>query len=150
MNTNNTELLSVKDRIIFFINSKNLSQRKFEILTNLSNGYINNIKNSISEKKFEDNIKPVFPELNKMWLLHGEGQMLIGEESQTKEAPFPELPIDQKLNKINSHLENVLRNQKELFFINQFIVNEFEEQFNIEAENEELKKIHTIFKNQLG
>lgn len=75
MEIENTEKLSVKDRLMIFINSKNLSQGRFEKMANLSNGYINNIRNSISDKIFDQRIAPVFPDLNKMWLLHGEGGM---------------------------------------------------------------------------
>jgi transcriptional regulator with XRE-family HTH domain len=69
---------SVKQRLMQFLKYKKLSQGKFERACNLSNGYINNFKNSIGAEKLQ-NIFSAFPELNKDWLLSGEGEMLVSE-----------------------------------------------------------------------
>ena len=69
---------SVKQRLMQFLKYKKLSQGKFERACNLSNGYINNFKNSIGAEKLQ-NIFSTFPELNKDWLLSGEGEMLVSE-----------------------------------------------------------------------
>lgn len=66
---------NIKQRLMSFINYKKLSQGKFESLTKLSNGYINNLKSSIGSDKLQ-NIIYTFPELNVIWLLTGEGEML--------------------------------------------------------------------------
>lgn len=55
---------NIKQRLMSFINYKKLSQGKFESLTKLSNGYINNLKSSIGSDKLQ-NIIYTFPELNK-------------------------------------------------------------------------------------
>ena len=65
----------VKQRLIQFIKYKKISQRNFEQRCGLANGYVGNIRNSVSGKKLDD-ICRVFPELNKSWLLLGEGDML--------------------------------------------------------------------------
>lgn len=70
--------MTVKERLIFYIKSKHLSQRKFEILVGLSNGYVNNINKSIQPDKIQK-ITLQFPDLNTGWLLTGEGEMLKGE-----------------------------------------------------------------------
>lgn len=67
--------MSVKERLIYFLKFNNLSQRKFEIATGLANGYINNIRQSISPEKLQL-IASKYPELNTGWLLTGEGEML--------------------------------------------------------------------------
>lgn len=68
--------LTVKDRLKIFIDYLGISQSEFEKKTGLSNGYVNNIRKSIKAEKFDNNIAPVYPELNKLWLLHGSGEML--------------------------------------------------------------------------
>ncbi len=67
---------TVKQRLISFLSYKGLSQKKFEDAVGLSNGYINNLKESPSSVKVQK-IFNTFPDLNKDWLLTGEGEMLI-------------------------------------------------------------------------
>lgn len=66
---------TVKQRLIQFIKYKGISQRKFENMINVSNGFINNISKSIGAEKLY-RIQSIFPELNDAWLLTGEGNML--------------------------------------------------------------------------
>jgi len=70
------EKSSVKNRLVEFLRYKNFGQRYFEEICGLSNGYVNNIRKSIKSETFDEKIFPKFPELNKFWLLHGEGSML--------------------------------------------------------------------------
>lgn len=87
MKENSTEeQSSVKDRLKRFIEHLGISQSEFEKRTGLSNGYVNNIRKSIKAEKFDENIAPVFPDLNKFWLLHAEGEMLTPAESQKIET----------------------------------------------------------------
>ncbi|SEI42332.1 hypothetical protein SAMN04487995_0597 [Dyadobacter koreensis] len=69
--------MSVKERLKEYIHLKKISTRQFEIQLGLSNGYINNIKKSISRATLE-NISMKHPNLNLEWLLLGEGEMLKG------------------------------------------------------------------------
>lgn len=71
---------SVKQRLIEFIKYKDLSQRKFEQLVGLSNGFVNNISKGIGADKMLK-ILGVFPELNQRWLLYNEGDMLQKNEA---------------------------------------------------------------------
>lgn len=66
---------TVKQRLISFIKNKGIGQGKFEKIVGLSNGYLNQLRNEPSRPKLEM-IIGAFPELNKEWLLTGEGDML--------------------------------------------------------------------------
>lgn len=66
---------AIRERLKQFIDSQNISIREFERRTNLSNGYVASIKYSIHPNKLS-NIVLQFPNLNRGWLLTGEGEML--------------------------------------------------------------------------
>lgn len=66
---------SMKQRLMRFIKSQNLSQGKFERMCGMSNGYLCNIKQSIGSSKIQS-IAMAFPQLNTEWLLTGTGDML--------------------------------------------------------------------------
>ena len=88
---------TVKQRLILFIKYKNLSQKKFERLCGLSNGYVNNIRQSIMPDKLQI-IARQFPELNKSWLLTGDGEMIhsVGDRirSIVAQTAMPEYSAD--------------------------------------------------------
>lgn len=65
----------VKQRLVRFIKSMHMTQRAFEIRCGMSNGYVANIRKGIGED-YLLNIAQQFPELNRAWLLFGEGEML--------------------------------------------------------------------------
>jgi transcriptional regulator with XRE-family HTH domain len=66
---------TVKQRLLEFIKHKNLSVQKFEKMVGVANGYVRNIRKSITQDKLEQ-IALTFPDLNQAWLLLGEGDML--------------------------------------------------------------------------
>ena len=66
---------SVKQRLVHFIKIMHLTQKEFEDRCGMSNGYVANIRKSIGNDKLL-NIVQQFPELNREWLLYGEGEML--------------------------------------------------------------------------
>lgn len=66
---------SVKDRLLIYIKYLGIGQSKFEKLCGLSNGYINNSKGNFGSVKLEDILRSC-PDLNRSWLLYGEGEML--------------------------------------------------------------------------
>lgn len=66
---------TVKQRLIHFIKHKSLTQKRFEEMLGLSNGYVNNIRKSISNNVLL-RLCAQFPEINRDWLLYGEGEML--------------------------------------------------------------------------
>lgn len=71
---------TIKERLILFIRHLNIGQGKFETRCGLANGYVNNIRRSITPEKLQQ-IARQYPELNAGWLMTGEGEML--KESTT-------------------------------------------------------------------
>lgn len=66
---------TVKERLIIFIKHKKLSQKRFEIICGMSNGYVNSIRKGLGADKLQSIVRN-FPDLNREWLLYGEGTML--------------------------------------------------------------------------
>jgi len=65
----------MKKRLIEFLKYLGIGQDKFAKNVGLSRGYVNNTKENITMKTV-DKILKAYPELNKNWLLTGEGEML--------------------------------------------------------------------------
>ena len=106
---------SVKNRIIEFSMLKNISIHKFEMSIGVSNGYIKNLK----AQPGEDIIRKIllkYPELNRVWLLTGEGEMLRAEtqcNSGTADSSRTDRLIESNLELIRQHGE-LIRQQGEL------------------------------------
>ena len=79
---------TVKQRLIEFMRAKKLSQRRFETIAGLSNGYINSLRQAPTATKLQS-ILSAFPDLNQQWLLTGEGKMLIDGEVVKSDAGRP-------------------------------------------------------------
>lgn len=95
--------LAIKNRLCTFIEHKRLTNAAFEKKCGLSNGYIRNFKGNLGGKKLED-ILTSFPQLNKEWLLFGNGPMLKnGDVSSQTPAPSQEEPQER-----NSMLDSIL------------------------------------------
>lgn len=69
------EQVTIKERLQMFIKHLNIGQKKFEQSCGLSNGYVNNIRRSITDEKLRM-ISSAYPELNLSWLMLGDGDML--------------------------------------------------------------------------
>lgn len=79
---------SVKQRLIYFVNAKQISIREFERSIFVSNGYVKSISKGIGVDILR-RIIDTYPELNTEWLLYGEGEMLNDPaELQEQTAPF--------------------------------------------------------------
>lgn len=85
----------VKDRLNAFIEHLGVSTSAFEKKCGLSNGYVRNFKGNLGGKKLED-ILNAFPQLNREWLLFGNGSMLSDSENQL-ENPMEEKPEDDSM-----------------------------------------------------
>lgn len=66
----------MKERLLEFVKYTGLPVYQFEKLCGLSNAYIKNMSKGIGAEKLECILKQ-FPELNRDWLLHGVGNMLV-------------------------------------------------------------------------
>lgn len=78
---------SVKQRLVHFIKIMHLTQKEFEDRCGMSNGYVANIRKSIGNDKLL-NIVQQFPQLNREWLLYGEGEMLKPHQPQVVQNNF--------------------------------------------------------------
>ncbi len=75
-------MITVKSRLIKYLKIKGLSQRGFERICELPNGYVNNIRQSITPDKMQK-IVLHFSDLNPGWVLTGEGDMIKGGKNST-------------------------------------------------------------------
>lgn len=77
--------MTTKDRALRFITYKGLSIKKFEEMCGLSNGYLNSMKSGFGNGKLAQ-VLTAFPELNRDWLVYGEGDMLKSDVSQSAKS----------------------------------------------------------------
>lgn len=66
---------SVKDRTLLFVKAKKLTMKEFEKACNLSSGYVTSMRKGYGPEKL-NNVLTAFPDLNREWLVYGEGEML--------------------------------------------------------------------------
>jgi hypothetical protein len=90
----------MKERILQFIDYKNLSKNKFYKETGLANGILD--KNSGLSAESIEKIYSKYPEINLHWLLTGEGEMLRKEEI-----------VQQALNNISSTINQTINFSKD-------------------------------------
>jgi len=91
----------VKERLIEFLKHKKMGQAKFEKSIGASNGFVNNIRQSIQPDRLQK-IAQLYPELNISWLLVGEalgGPMIKRQEKASvkdgeQSASLPLIPIE--------------------------------------------------------
>lgn len=150
--TTNNEQSSTKERLLKYIDSKHLNSNQFLEMSGLSKTYISNMRQSIKPSTFDNNIAPAFPDLNKMWLLYGEGEMLLDKKEEqvikTTSALFKDLPIGDQLNLLHKEIadlrtelkrekeENAKNTEKIIDFIEEY----FKPVFDFMTENMQTKK----------
>lgn len=86
--------MTISERIRHFIEYRGITVKSFESAAGLSNGYVNGIRKGIGSEKLADILR-AFPELNRNWLLFGEGEMLRTDApavvSVSEDTPPPQL-----------------------------------------------------------
>jgi hypothetical protein len=125
--------MSIRSRIIDFLNYKGLSRYRFYKLTNLSNGFLDK-EGSINSDNCEK-ICDVFPEINPEWLVLGKGEMLRSSKPVIKEKEVLFEPAVTKDEKPNPLAVEVLLDK---------IVELTTEIAHLKMENKELKKRRKI------
>jgi hypothetical protein len=68
--------MCVKERLRAFIKYKGISERAFCNTIGVSFSYVNSIRKSIQPEKMKS-ITVEYPELNPVWLITGDGEMLL-------------------------------------------------------------------------
>ena len=131
-------MLKTIDRLIEFISYAGLSARQFDISIGASNGYTLRMKKnsaSIGSDVIE-NILRVYPQLNVVWLITGEGTMLK-EELKKESLEFDELPKNRQ-DEIERIIEQKIkeRQKKEL----QFLLKEVAEEIQLIPKNNQLSE----------
>lgn len=81
--------MTVKERILEFVKLSGLTINKFEGMAGLSTGYLRQLRKAPSYEKIESIIL-AFPQLNKDWLLTGEGDMIRKDFQNEVEDISPE------------------------------------------------------------
>jgi phage repressor protein C with HTH and peptisase S24 domain len=82
---------SVKQRLIIYLRNKKIGYNRFEASAGLSSGYISNLRHAPGSDKLTK-ILTAAPDLNRTWLLTGEGNML-NNTNEDEEQPTMELPL---------------------------------------------------------
>lgn len=83
-------MTALKNRTIQFLEHLGIGQKAFEKKVGISNGYVNNMGESIGSKIL-NKINNTYPELNTDWLLTGKGEMLNSTEKEKNNVtPVPE------------------------------------------------------------
>lgn len=80
--------METKERMMQLIAALGLSKAEFERVCGLSNGYVNSIRNTIGSKGVAQIIAQ-FPQINKSWLVFGEGEMF----NETPASEHPSEPV---------------------------------------------------------
>lgn len=70
----------LKERLLLYINSLGITKSEFERKSGLSNGYLNKLKGYVGQEKLNC-ILEAYPDLNRVWLLTGEGEMTKSAQS---------------------------------------------------------------------
>lgn len=76
---------SVKERTIEFVKSQKITMKEFETKCGLSTGYVTSMRKGYGADKL-NNVLKAFPQLNRDWLLYGEGSMLSASEPDSISA----------------------------------------------------------------
>lgn len=84
--------VTVKQRLVEYLKFKGIGQNRFEKAAGISNGYISNLKGNIGTTILTK-ILNTAEDLNRDWLLTGEGNMLKEEKKPVQEAVLLKNPM---------------------------------------------------------
>lgn len=87
---------SIKQRTLDFIKYKGIKMKTFEQICGLSSGYVTSMRKGFGPDKL-NNVLNAYPELNRDWLLYGEGEMLnSGSEQEEIESSNKKIELIDK------------------------------------------------------
>lgn len=108
----------IRERLLEFLESENITKSYFEKTIKAGNGYINNVK-TIGSDKLEDILKH-YPSLNIEWLITGHGDMYKKEYNAGRDNNIVEgdnkgvVGSGNSVGSINSHQINVPSEAKKI------------------------------------
>lgn len=100
---------TLKERILAFIEKMGLTKAQFEKTAGLSNGFVDKSGDN-SRRSSLDKISTAYPQLNMVWLLTGEGEMLktsTAEQTETTPYTVPLVPISAQGGSFNDFVVSV-------------------------------------------
>ncbi len=112
----------IKERTIEFVKFKGMTMKSFEQRCDLSSGYVTSMRKGFGIDKL-NNVLTAFPELNREWLLYGEGEMLNThqepptlDQSETPETLLATLALgmQEERRRHDKHIAELLSQQNEL------------------------------------
>ncbi len=77
---------NIKQRLMQLIKHLGMTTKSFEIRCGMSNGYIRSMRRGLGVEKL-DKVLSEFPELNRDWLLFGDGEMFVSPDTTETEQP---------------------------------------------------------------
>lgn len=122
---------TIKERTIEFIRHKGIKMKTFEERCGLSTGYVTSMRSGYGSEKLK-NVLSAFPELNRDWLLYGEGNMLSEEMPEQGSAAI-----------VNNQVGNGNHFNSEMT-VNQFMVELAAQRKLTEKAQEQMDRLITI------
>ena len=77
---------NIKQRLMQLIKHLGMTTKSFEIRCGMSNGYIRSMRRGLGVEKL-DKVLSEFPELNRDWLLFGDGEMFVSPDTTEPKQP---------------------------------------------------------------
>lgn len=107
--------MTIKERLVTFLDYLRIGQNKFETNVGISIGYVNKVKNSIGSEVIEK-IVNAYPELNINWLIMEKGSMLLSETENLSENKTNLAKQNKKEERLFSikEVNTILNKQKEV------------------------------------
>lgn len=103
---------TVKERLMEFLKSERISRSEFSRRMNLSPAYLSSMRKSMPEEKVERLIRE-FPQLNRDWLLYGEGSMLVDSDKDVDvhrmhRHMVPLIPFQARAGALDQYVKGVM------------------------------------------
>lgn len=117
---------TVKQRLIEYLEEMKIGRNKFEKSAGISEGYITKLKYAPKEDILVK-ILHAAPNLNRVWLLTGEGNMLVNQEPYNNEPKqeLPLLPVDAMAGALNGDNQGFMEYECERYLVPLFKGAEF-------------------------